>query len=184
MIDIFNEGTSVTLVDVLNNKEWRADQQIKLMTKYTNKVIMSVKLNIPGEVKNNQAIFRLFKAGWQKLITDYISEKGIIDMLYVDRITGPEGFIIVDNDINTIKRQAIQFELDFVVGRLFDVDVMSGNNKHKQLSRTALGFKSRQCFICHQPAKVCARSQKHDIGAMKAAINSLANQYFEVYEYV
>lgn len=183
MVDIFNEGMPVTLMAVLNNKEWRVDQQRELIARYANKVIVAVKLNVPGKIKSNRYISRLFQAGWKELLANYAEQQVITDMIYVDRLTGPEGFIVIDDDVNTVKQQAIKFEINFKAGRLFDVDVMGGNGKGKQLSRTDLGFDPRKCFVCDQPAKVCARSQKHDINTMKSAINALCNEYFEVNEY-
>lgn len=177
-VDVFSQGQSVTLDEVLENREWRSYKQNQLEDSYPEDTVVAVKLNMPGAVKNSSQIQQVFQAGWQVLLSDFddlLIRKIILDK---ERKTGPEAFFIVKAPLVEVKKRAISFEEQSFFGRLFDSDVMAKEDDAYQLSRTALGFKPRTCLVCGENAKACARDQRHDLTELHAVINSLYNQYF------
>lgn len=182
MVDIFNEGISQTIVTVLANKDWRQSEQVKLLKKYPNSTLLSLKLNIPGPIKNNQYFIQLFTQGYQELVKSLnLAGHEIINRIeQVSKATGPEAILVVDTTSAELKKISINFEDNFKIGRIFDADVIS--RKQKQLSRTELGYQPRTCFLCGNNAKLCARSQKHSIIEIKKFLNKIYRDEIINYE--
>lgn len=180
-MEIFSNGRVVSLDEVLQNKEWRQNYQETIETKYPNKVVLGIKLNIPGPIKTNASLKKVFELGWNKIINSLKDKKLEICFfnLYLDKITGPEGVVVVSGDIIPVKKEMITFESNFLLGRLFDIDVMSKTDKNYQLSRTQLGFEARKCLICEQDAKICAKTQKHTLAEIYREIEKLIEKYMK-----
>ena len=176
-MDIFTEGKGIDLMSALENKDWRAEQLTQLGKKNPEAILLSVKLNIPGPIKNNQYFKKLFLAGQEEILQ--ITQLKRLNLVYLDRETGPEAFFLAENSsLETIKRQTIQFEENFPLGRYFDLDVYEAGQFNKQISRTDLGFPKRKCFVCERPAKECARAQRHTKEEIKSVINQKYEDYF------
>ena len=168
MDNIFDTGLPVSLEEILSNREWREERISVLTADFPEDTIISLKLNIPGPLKNNEKFQEIFEIGWKVFCQDAIgSEK------HLERPTGPEGFLVMLDDLETVKRDAIDFEENSPLGRLFDSDDMKDGN---QLSRTVLGFPQRTCFVCDRPAKECARDQRHSREEIQKAINKLVDK--------
>lgn len=162
----------MTLHEVLKNKEWRMDRMSDLAEQFPQQTLVSVKLNIPGPMKNNLRFQEIFLSIWPDL-----TKKSEFQSLFIERETGPEGFLICLDQPQRVKQDMIQIEENRPLGRLFDLDVYdeSGN----QISRSDLGKSARKCFVCATPAKECARSQRHSKAEISAAINKICEGYFE-----
>lgn len=177
---VFAGGKAVDLAQVLDNRDWRSQSQNFLEQSFPNAVVVAVKLNIPGEVKNSPAIQQIFRAGWQVLQADLKDFPLQKVWLGIERMTGPEGFLVVDGDLTAVKRVTMAFEQDYALGRLFDSDVMAATADSYQLSREDLGFAPRQCLVCDQPAKYCAKAGRHDFADLHEAIEAMYLDYFVV----
>lgn len=157
------EGAKVTLIKMLERREARVFEQQALLNKYPNVTLVSVTLNLPGEVKNNwiwQAIFSNFVA--TKLMN--VFSESVVDRKEVSLVTGPEDLILLDLGALEVKKKLIAIENESELGRLFDLDVLCYDGKDlKQVSRTDVGEPQRRCFLCEEPAKVCGRSRKHTL---------------------
>lgn len=178
LMNVFEKGPLVNLEQVLDNREWRSAKQMRLETDFPEATIVAVKLNLPGNVKNSPAIEQFYNAGWRVLL-ESLNQWSIqkID-LDLKRATGPEGFIVVSKEINEVKRAAIHFEEDFILGRFFDSDVMAKGASGYQLSRQELGFAARRCFVCDDNAKACAKAGRHSFEELKEAVNQAYQEYF------
>lgn len=64
-MSIFDIGEAVDLLTVLDNREWRSRLQDKLKVTNSDKIVISAKLNIPGPIKNNDILQKVFMDGWQ-----------------------------------------------------------------------------------------------------------------------
>ncbi|WP_137597026.1 citrate lyase holo-[acyl-carrier protein] synthase [Paucilactobacillus kaifaensis] len=169
MIDsIFTVGEPQFIEDVINNKDKRVALQQQLMSQYLEYTVVAVKLNIPGPIKNNQYLEKLFALVY-KDFKQTIPK--IIDEINWNINTGNEAFLIVDENARTIKQLAIEFENYATLGRLFDIDVMSHQSGH--LSRSNFDMEPRKCLICGRPAKECARSRRHSVAELQAKISCL-----------
>lgn len=171
-MSIFDIGEAVDLLTVLDNREWRSRLQDKLKVTNSDKIVISAKLNIPGPIKNNDILQKIFMDGWQTFVAG-IECNSQYEMLFAERVTGPEAFITVDGNLAAVKKTAILFEETYVLGRLFDIDVMASGQADYQLSREDLGFGPRLCLICGKPAKVCAKEQNHTLDEGYEVINQM-----------
>lgn len=171
-MSIFDIGEAVDLLTVLDNREWRSRLQDKLKVTNSDKIVISAKLNIPGPIKNNDILQKIFMDGWQTFVAGFECNSQY-EMLFAERVTGPEAFITVDGNLAAVKKTAILFEETYVLGRLFDIDVMANGQADYQLSREDLGFGPRLCLICGKPAKVCAKEQNHTLDEGYEVINQM-----------
>jgi holo-ACP synthase CitX len=153
------EGISITLEEVLTNKEARAALQRELLAQYKSP-ILSFTINMPGSVKLNNASRLLYKEGIDRL--KGALERAYIlvnDIQYVESFTGLEAFFSVRTEAKTLKKIACSIEDQDAVGRLFDMDVLDVDGV--PISRSVLDLPKRKCLICQQDAVICARSRQH-----------------------
>lgn len=172
---IFDQGNEQSIMDVLSIKDKRQAFQRKLLAEYPGKTIVAIKLNIPGPIKNNSKIKRIFNLGMDEFLKQLTDFKILFShSWHLD--TGEETFLVMDTkDIQALKLISIKFEDEFNLGRLFDIDILSG--WQRAYSRKDLGFTPRKCLICDQDAKSCARSRKHSIPEMQTKISEMYENY-------
>lgn len=171
----FAEGTTPTLEEVLQTREKRALLENELVHRYQPAAVVSLKCNIPGPIKNNEAIRQLFSIGRDEIYR--LLEEKNWKMLYrkeLDLRTGPELLCAVEAPAEAVKQEMIRVEETSPLGRLYDIDVLYLENGRMQaVERTMLGHGARRCFICDRPAKECGRSRKHTVQEMLEKIESL-----------
>lgn len=173
MLNKLFDGPIVTLEDMMIARENRQFKQRDLFEKFSNSVVLSVTMNIPGDVKVSgtlETVFNLFIMRLKKTIQD-------IPMLFDNsqRLkTGLEYYAVVHCDAIELKRRMIALEQETADGRLMDIDVLTnGHNGISPMSRQELGYPARLCYVCGDDAKVCGRSRKHTIEQMRLAIAQL-----------
>jgi len=169
----------ITLEQMLNAREARAEKQNMLCTKYLLPVI-SLTVNIPGAFKSTPVSSRIFREGYDELIKRLL-EDGFAPVYQetCDLITGSEGYVVVNMDKCAIKELVIRIEMEHPLGRLLDFDVIGQDGM--AISREALGYPKRKCLICNEEAHVCARSRAHSIDNLMEKIQSMTDAYFLVY---
>ena len=67
MKSIFNEGKKQNIAEVLASKDKRVALQQEIFAKYPNKALVDVHLNVPGPIKNNHYLEKLFNRGVNEL---------------------------------------------------------------------------------------------------------------------
>lgn len=161
------EGIAVSLIDMMNCRERRANIQTDFVQKF-NCPVISFCLNIPGPIKTNPQIQELFSLGKESII-EFLSLKSISinKQLEFHDITGDELLISVNENANILKTAMTHIEESHPLGRLFDIDIIDINNK--KISRPSY----RKCLICNKQAQECARSRAHSIEEMQNKINEL-----------
>ena len=61
--------------------------------------------------------------------------------------------------------------------RLADLDVLwLEAGEVQSISREALGYPRRRCFLCDKEAKLCGRSRTHSVEAIQQKINELVSK--------
>ncbi|RXT59182.1 citrate lyase holo-[acyl-carrier protein] synthase [Lacticaseibacillus chiayiensis] len=174
---IFATGEPQDIATVLANKDHRVAQQDQLMSRFPQQTILASKLNIPGPVKNNAALEKIFAAGMADL-RHRIPAGALRYEIWWHNPTGPEAFWVVNLEVSHSKQLGVAFETDFPLGRFFDVDALTAATRDKPLSRADMGMPERSCFVCGRPAKECARSRRHSVAELQAAIDRAYLQYF------
>ncbi|MGT2924171.1 citrate lyase holo-[acyl-carrier protein] synthase [Streptococcus caviae] len=169
------DGPQIDLEDMMAAREKRSFRQRDLLEKYKEQSLLCLTMNIPGPVKTSPALNQAF----EEIVTDIrheLTKDTVFDHLLMSD-TGWEYYLISSLPPETLKRKTIDIETAKPVGRLMDLDVLSLKDGYVQpISRQDLGFPARQCYICHENAKVCGRSRKHSIEEMRLAIVNLLNQ--------
>lgn len=178
MQSIFVEGNKQSIAQVLACKDARVTLQQEIFQKYPQGTVLDVKLNIPGPIKNNRCLRRLFFTGIADLEKLLLKNQLSFSLIKSwDRSTGCENFYLLYADCKLVKKVAIKFEDESRIGRLFDADVLI-KDKKAALSRSQLNQPVRQCFLCKRPAKECARSRRHSIKQLQNYISCLYEQEF------
>ncbi len=183
MMNHFQEGDRPSLEAVLDNRESRRRRIDRLLGDWPDKTVVCFKLNIPGPVKNNQWIRKLFVEGLGAIEEALTlgTTAPVVREDFPDFPTGPEAFMVIGRDPLAVKRVMVALEDGDVFGRFFDIDVEGGGTTAHPgpISREDLAFPERTCFLCDQPAKVCARSRAHSVEEMLGFIeDSLEKEGF------
>ena len=162
-----NHGDPVTLTEMLDQREMRAAMLDELASRYPKDTILCFKLNIPGPIKNNELITRIFDDGMLRI--KEVLHDPVLCSLTIDK-TGPELILRLAEGPRCVKEKMIRLEEASPIARLYDIDIFF---KGVAISRETLGLKERPCFICCGPAKACARSRAHSVEAMLDKIEQL-----------
>ncbi len=167
-------GTHVELPAMLMAREARAAAQTACRHAHPGCALISFGLNIPGPVKTNDDLRRLFDDGLSSIEACLSKlEFPVVQKLEHHAATGDEAILAVDGDANAIKAAATKLEETHPLGRLFDIDVLdeSGN----KLSRAV----PRRCLLCGEQAQVCARSRRHSVEDLTNRINEMLLEYLQ-----
>lgn len=193
--------TSLTLADLLDSRENRVNHQLYLLEKYDKSILISMTLNIPGPVKDNEQYRKALGIAIERLKAILDSNEIFYTQILHEEFrplkTGPEGYLVVSpvspdelglREFNAselaceIKKLAIKVEEEDSLGRLFDIDILYCDEQTasplqiydiKSVSRSQLNAQPRQCLICGEDAKSCARSRRHDMGQLLSKIDEI-----------
>lgn len=171
-MNIFAQGREQSLEDVLSRREERFAYIKKLVEEYGHTVVC-YKLNIPGPIKNNPHIAKIFAQG-QRAILRAIGEDLLLYRDEKRSDAGDEAYFVLEGKAADIKRKMCAIEEEHVFGRLFDIDVLS---EQGAVSRTELGFAERKCLICEKRAVECARSRSHSVEELREKIGMIFERY-------
>ncbi len=153
------DKNTVTLEQILENKEFRAFYQKKLIDEYKCPLV-SFTVVMPGPVKQNEMSEKIFSKGKseiEKVLLEY-------DVVFRDEranITGYEAYYSVNTSVSVLKKLMTEIEDDSEIGRLYDIDVIGID--YQPVSRSEFGMPERKCLICGGPAHACSRSRKHSV---------------------
>lgn len=168
----FFSGQSVTLVEMLDAREKRRETQKKLLAASPKSTLISMTMNIPGPVKNNRRLDKIFSTFIDGIVEE-IPPKCIFRQVHSSLITGPECYLVVKEEPKKIKELLIQFEEKKAIGRLFDLDVLYLKNEIiESMGRAEINRPPRSCFICEKEAKVCGRNRSHSVVEMQQVITA------------
>ncbi|QGV04639.1 citrate lyase holo-[acyl-carrier protein] synthase [Lactobacillus acetotolerans] len=178
MKSIFNEGKKQNIAEVLASKDKRVALQQEIFAKYPDKTLVDVNLNVPGPVKNNRYLEKLFNRGVNELEGKFKKNNFHYQLIkHLDEDTGSENFYVLDDNANGVKKVTTDFEDKTKLGRLFDVDVLI-KGQSNAISRKDLGYPVRKCFLCNRPAKECSRSRRHSVSELQDYISKIYGEEF------
>ncbi|MEY8462933.1 citrate lyase holo-[acyl-carrier protein] synthase [Streptococcus merionis] len=181
---MFQTGEEVTLHEVLDAREYRVRLQTELLERFPECTLINYKCNIPGPIKNNDAIKKLFQHGLDEVTRAVMmADLDVAHQKIINSRAGIEAFMLVNEEAKHVKELMIEVEQASAIGRLYDIDVIYRNDDEKvgldqstlqSLSRTELGFPERHCLICDQSAKACGRNRTHSVEEMQERITQMA----------
>ncbi len=171
------QGVKQTLEDILKAREERVLFQQRLLETFKSPII-AYKLNIPGEVKYNPLIKKIFNAGLKEI--KEILKKENIKIIYERTFykdSGPAYFICFDSSHEVVKKICIGIEEKHPLGRLYDFDVL--DKQGMQVSREDIHKQPRRCLLCNNNAFECGRSRAHDLKDLLLKVENMAKDYFK-----
>lgn len=171
------QGNAVSLEALLQAREERALLQQKLLKEH-HQTLLSVTLTAVGAVKKNALLDYAFEKALENL-TALFKQLKINPITEIIRTpeTGHEAFFVLPIEAKALKNAVIELEESLPIARLWDLDVFDKNGE--LLSRTDFSLPPRQCLICADEAKLCARSRKHTANDIVAKMQRRAQaQYF------
>lgn len=166
----------ISLTQLLAARDARAHQQQRWLSRWGHTLI-STTLVWPGDVKDTSSA-RAVMAVANVTLKELIHANGWEITRHETRhlITGPESFWSVNAPAIEVKKAAIRVEDNHPLGRLWDVDVFCPDTG--LLSRKSVGDNKRRCFICDEPAHVCARMQRHSLQTLQAVMKEMIDACF------
>lgn len=173
--EMFTVGATPTFASVLERREQKQLLIQSLLAAHPGATLLSCSCNIPGPIKQNIVINRLQQLG-STAIEKKCQESNLsfLTTKHFDLPTGPESYWVLAAAPEHIKACAITVE-QTAFGRLLDLDVyyQAADTAVEQVSRVALGFPMRTCYLCTDIAKNCASRRLHSIEALQTHIISL-----------
>ena len=140
---------------ILKNRE---EKHLFIISLIKDNNVLTLKANIPGIDKQCKEAYILINY-FDKLL----SNNGINKTYELDGADGPMYVYLFNSEIS--KDMMIEIEENTLLGRFIDLDVF--NKTNKSINRKNL----RKCFICDNPAFVCARNKTHSIYELKEHLN-------------
>lgn len=172
----WKDGPEITLMEVLDNREYRATKQQELLHAH-HQTLVCLTLNIAGPQKVNRLIHKGYLEGKSALLRKLLAAD--IPLLLEEEIienTGYEGFFVVAGNAADVKRITLELEDAHPLGRLYDFDVLSCDGE--KLSREDFGFPGRTCLLCGQPAFLCGRNRTHSAKELYQRAMEILEDYF------
>lgn len=164
---------TVTLGEVLEAREARAYRQAAWLTRH-GVPLVSITLVSPGPVKDGPCWRRVMRKAIDSVDTMLLREGWtVLECHSLWLRTGPEALYAVRSDPKRLKRALVTLEDRHALGRLWDLDVIAEGGP---VSRRAFGIAPRRCLICGAGAHECARSRRHPLPALLAAVEQIANE--------
>jgi holo-ACP synthase/triphosphoribosyl-dephospho-CoA synthase len=165
----------VEVPDMLRARDGRVMAQHQLLERF-HKPLLFFTMNIPGPVKISPLIRLGFNEGVRRVeLALREAEIPIVFEKVIDYKTGFEKYYVLDGDVRKIKHLTSALENQDRLGRLFDMDVLDVDGR--KLSRQELGLPGRTCFVCSQPAQVCARSRRHTVPVLVRNVHRILEDF-------
>lgn len=164
---------AVTLPALLASRDARQARQTAWLKQH-GVTLISFTVVAPGPVKDSDLTRRIFSHGLQAL--DHMAGNAgwpVITQASFALITGPEALWAVNAPAQVVKRAAIALEQTHLLGRLWDIDVLTPQGEI--LSRQQFSLPPRACLICSRAAVLCAREQSHTLAELLAHMEARLN---------
>lgn len=154
-----------TLQAILSNKEERIERQKEFLSRFDGASLISLSINTPGAIKLSCESLSIYDEAVEAIKSHALP---ILHTYEQKSITGAEAIWVIQADATYLKTLTCKIESTHPLGRFMDIDVI--DRQGVSLSRKALGYERRKCFVCEEDAFSCARSQKHTIQELNQTI--------------
>ncbi len=147
------------LAKTLTERERRFRRRTELVAQGLGTVVQ-LTITAPGIRKDGDDIRRAAQWG-AALLELRLSERtwAYEKREWWDGDTGPCGFWVIFAPPMSVKGITVGLEEGYSLGRLWDFDVYGPGNV--KLDRESMGSDPRKCFICGEPAAICAGRRLH-----------------------
>lgn len=164
---------AIGLGRLLAARDERAGRQAAALARF-ERPLVSVTLVTPGAVKDGWLQRGLLASALDALEESLERRRWRVVSQQASWLdTGPEALYVVDAPATALKQATVELEEGHPLGRLWDLDVIARGPRH--LSRTDAGAPPRRCLVCGSAAIECARSRRHGVQELMAAIHRIAH---------
>ncbi|WP_125767822.1 citrate lyase holo-[acyl-carrier protein] synthase [Companilactobacillus furfuricola] len=177
MVDVFSEGYKKTAEEIKSAQQSALEEENYLIDEIPeNCSLVNITMRIPGQIKNNRYISRVFN-----LVVERFRQKyKIIKEVLWDLSTGPQAFLIIEKDPGILKQETIEYEASDPLGLISDVNVFAvEDDQVSPITRKELGLPDRKCIIDDKSAKECKKDQNHSLAEMYQKIDKIINDNVE-----
>jgi holo-ACP synthase len=150
---------------VLSGREERALVQKFLLGARGVSYVLQISLNIPGMPKKMLGDESAISAALS-LFSCAIPDRPF-SAVFMSNHAGKAGILSFGGDARLAKAAAVEIEERHEWGRAIDADVITTGG---HISRSSLGKNTRTCFLCGEPAAICARSRAHGVTDLRAEV--------------
>lgn len=164
---------NITLEQLLKSRDARAENQSRLMQQYKDKVLLCLTVVMPGKEKRNKNSLIVAQAAIKAIDTTF--DKRIVYKEEKDLETGFEAYYILQGEALGIKKEVCLIEQKHLLGRLFDIDVIS--KEGVPIARQEVGFAPRKCLICDKESRFCMRNFSHSQEELQSKISQLIEAF-------
>lgn len=173
------ENRNVTLEEVLDFREEKAQVQRRMHMEYPDGTVVSLGMNIPGPVKTGSSILNAFCEGERELKRAILEGSGrvVAEQILKKNAGYAAVYLVKGQEVKKLKEIAVLLEETHPLGRIFDVDVLKENQE--PFSRTELGAARRTCLICNGDAKACGRSRVHTVKELQKKTAAIIKSWEE-----
>jgi len=168
---------SATQAALLARRERRQAEQVALL-RATGLPLISLTVVSPGPEKHGPAAASAFAAASAEV--DALLERRRWPQRSARQSggdAGPERLVAVAAPAEGLKRALVDLEESHPLGRLWDLDVVTGPGRHGLpvvLGRRELGLPTRRCLVCAGDAAACGRSAAHPLPVVLAFRDAIA----------
>lgn len=160
----------VTLHQILNAREMRAELQKSLLKTY-NTPLVCFTMNIAGPIKTSRLIERAFFEGIE-ILQGKLPQKSILHRETDVSFTGCQAMFCVSMTAQELKKICTDIEESCPLGRLFDMDVLDTDGT--KLSRDNL----RGCIVCGASGRECAAGRLHSVEELQETTRKIITEHF------
>jgi len=169
------DGPQVSLETMLKTRDWRAERQLAVLKTNPQSTLIWLSTRIPGPVKTGTHLTAKYQAIAQGIMNKYGAN--VVDAASYQRDTGFEFYIAVTQSPIQVKRDLVTFEQQTRFGQLCDLDVLYlSEGRTKQVGRQQLALPRRTCLVCGDDAKICSRSQRHDLATVQSVVDEIISE--------
>ncbi|MDR3543410.1 MAG: citrate lyase holo-[acyl-carrier protein] synthase [Desulfosporosinus sp.] len=163
-----------TVDELLEAREKRVGLIDKLLKRY-HAPLLVMRVNYPGLEKTNPLTVNIIEA-MSPLVCSGLSAK-VCRKWLLQGAEGPILYVVVQEDVLTLKTIAINLEENHTLGRCLDLDVY--DLEGKSVGRQELGYLKRKCYLCEDYAHHCVRARRHSEAEVVAYIEEKYREYRE-----
>ena len=166
-------NSKCSLHDMLASRDRRSEWQRLHFKDNPATTLMVATVVAPGEYKLTPDTEVVAKAMEEVLIREF--RPYIIASKHYSFVSGHEVWLKLSCTESEAKRMAVKIEDTYILGRLFDIDVIRPDMQ--PLSRREIGKNPRKCLLCDNEARLCMRLRKHDKEEISTFITDLIERY-------
>lgn len=172
--DLNEYGCEYTADEVLSARETRAELIDALITQY-HKALLVLRVNYPGVKKTNALTVQMVE-DMVGVMKESLGDL-VVEHVYRCDAEGPTAYFVIAEEPQVLKSLTIRIEEQHPLGRCLDLDVY--DLWGRSLSRQALGYPRRKCYLCENEAHLCVRTRRHSEAEIIASIQEKYRVYKE-----